>query len=453
MMNRTSIHGQWSSRLTFILAATGSAVGLGNIWKFPYMVGENGGGAFVLIYLLCVAAIGIPIMIAEIMVGRRGRQNPMDSMRLLAEDDQRNPAWQWVGLIGVIAGVLILSYYSVIAGWALAYVFRAGSGQLAGADADSARALFTDLVSNPEALLAWHTVIMATVVLVTSRGVEGGLEKAAQWLMPALFALLLVMVGYGISAGAFEEAMVFLFQPDFSKIDGAAVLAAMGQAFFSMSLGMGAIMIYGSYLPQDASIPRSATMIAISDTGVALLAGLAIFPVVFLYNLEPGEGPGLIFMTLPIAFGQMTGGTIFATLFFLLLVVAALTSAVSLIEPSVAFLVERLGMTRVAATACSGIVIWFIGLGTVLSFNVAADWTLWGKTFFDLLDFTTANIMLPLGGVAIAIFAAWIVSAQASGDELSQDAEWVHRIWRILCRYVAPVAVLLVFLNLVGVFA
>ncbi|MEA3410534.1 MAG: sodium-dependent transporter [Pseudomonadota bacterium] len=448
--NRTSIHGEWSNRLAFILAATGSAVGLGNIWKFPYVAGENGGGAFVLVYLICVAVIGIPIMISEVMLGRRGRQSPINTMRTLANDEGRSRHWSLLGWMGVLAGLLILSYYSVIAGWCLSYVFRSAAGVFTGADASYAGAVFDGLVGDPERLLGWHTLFIVISMIVVARGVTSGIERAVRFLMPALFVLLILLVGYAMSQGEFMQGVAFLFEPDFSKLDAEAILTAMGQAFFSLSLGMGAIMIYGSYLPQDAAISGTSIIVALSDTAVALVAGLAIFPLVFAHGLEPAQGPGLIFRILPIAFGQMPGGVLFGTLFFVLLVFAAWTSAISLIEPAVTWFVENHGLTRVHATVIGGIVTWALGLGTVFSFNIWSDFTVFGKNYFEVLDYLTANIMLPLGGLLIAVFAAWLMRESASRDELALDTR-VYRIWQFLLRYVTPVGVTLVFLNAIGV--
>ncbi len=449
MAERQSLHGEWSTRWAFILAATGSAVGLGNIWKFPYITGENGGGAFVLVYLLCIAAVGIPIMIAEILLGRLGRRSPINTMRYLAQEARANPRWQYLGWLGVLAGFLILSYYSVIAGWALAYVFRVGLGMFAGADAARVQAAFDELLASPEVLLAWHTIFMLMTMLVVARGVRSGLEAAVRFLMPLLFVLLAVMVGYAMSTGAFMEGVRFLFEPDFSKLSGTSVLVAMGHAFFTLSLGMGAIMIYGSYLPRDASIAKATFWIAGADTLVALMAGLAIFPIVFANGMEPGAGPGLIFVTLPLAFGNMPAGTLFGTLFFVLLVFAAWSSAISLIEPAVTHLVEDHGHSRTSACLWAGLATWLLGIGTVLSFNWGAEWTLFGKTFFDLLDFLTANVMLPLGGLFIAIFAGWLLPRRHSERELGDGLG--YRLWRFAVRYVSPLAVFIVFLRSIEV--
>ncbi len=448
---RKSVHGEWSSRGVFVLAATGSAVGLGNIWKFPYITGENGGGAFVLVYLLCIACIGVPIMMAEVLIGRRGRQSPINTMLALAREARHSRHWRYLGWAGVVAGFLILSYYSVIAGWVLSYVMNTASGTFTGASADEVEAVFNDLLASPGTLLFWHTLFMVMTVAVVARGVRRGLEQAVRFLMPALFILLLVMVGYALSTGYFVLGLEFLFNPDFSKLSGDSVLVAMGHAFFTLSLGMGAIMIYGSYMPEKVSIARTTFMIAGADTLVALLAGMAIFPLVFANGLEPGAGPGLIFVTLPIAFGQMPGGTFFGTLFFILVVFAAWTSSISLVEPAITWLVESRGFTRGKAAVGVGVVTWFMGIGTVLSFNLWSDYTLFDKTFFDLIDYLAANIMLPLGGLFIALFAGWVMAKKDSQDELQMDDTFSYRLWRFLIRYVTPLGVIVVFLRAIGV--
>jgi len=447
----------WSSRWLFVLAAAGSAVGLGNIWKFPYITGENGGGAFVLVYLACVALVGLPVMMSEILIGRRGRESPINTMRHLTREEQSPRLWVLLGWSGVLAGFLILSYYSVIAGWALAYVFRMASGVLQAVDSVTVKKVFGELVSDPEKLLAWHTVFMVMTMIVVARGVRHGLESAVRFLMPMLLVLLLVLDGYALNSGHFSEAVKFLFRPDFSKLTGGAVLTAMGHAFFTLSLGMGAIMMYGSYLPKNASITTTSVTISLADTGVALLAGLAIFPIVFSFpELEPGAGPGLIFQTLPLAFAQMPGGQFFGTLFFVLIVVAAWTSSISLVEPAVAWLVENHGMTRIMASVWVGVSTWLLGIGTILSFSSwAFEFDFLGTTksngLFDIFDILTANIMLPLGGLFIAIFAGWMMKVRHSRDELAIGRESGYQVWLFLIRFVAPVLVFIVILNLFGV--
>ncbi len=449
---KKSIHGEWSSRFAFILAATGSAVGLGNIWKFPYITGENGGGAFVIVYLLCIAAIGIPIMMAETMMGRRGRQSPINTLQTLTEEAGANSKWHYLGWLGVIAGFLILSYYSVIAGWSMAYVTKAFIGSFSGESAATINAMFSDLQASPVEQTIWHTIFIVATMAIVARGVKGGLEKAVSFLMPSLFFILILLVAYAMTTGAYVQGLEFLFKPDFSELTADSVLTAMGHAFFTLSLGMGAIMVYGSYLPKDISIAKTSMMIAGADTVVALLAGIAIFPIVFANGLDVGSGPGLIFQTLPIAFGSMTGGWLFGLLFFLLLVFAALSSAISLIEPAVAWCVERYDIERKNACIIMGFITWLFGMGTVLSFNEWSDVTLFGANFFEALDYLTANIMLPLGGFFIAIFAGRVMLAKHAQEELDIENNTLFSIWKFLISYVAPAAVFIVFLNVLGVF-
>jgi len=447
-----SIHGEWSSRFAFILAATGSAVGLGNIWKFPYITGENGGGAFVIVYLICVAAIGIPIMIAETMMGRRGRQSPINTLKTLTEEAGGHTNWHYLGWLGVVAGFLILSYYSVIAGWSMAYVVKAFTGSFSGENATQISSLFSDLQASPIQQTFWHTLFMVATMSVVARGVKGGLEKAVRFLMPGLFILLMLLVAYAMTTGAYMQGIEFLFKPDFSELTAASVLTAMGHAFFTLSLGMGAIMVYGSYLPKNISIAKTAIMIAGADTVVALLAGIAIFPIVFSNGLEAGSGPGLIFETLPIAFGSMAGGWLFGILFFVLLVFAALSSAISLIEPAVAWCVEHYDVERKHACIGMGFVTWLLGMGTVFSFNVWSNVTLFGANFFEVLDYLTANLMLPLGGLFIALFAGRVMLVKDSKEELDIENDALYDVWKFLVSYVAPAAVFIVFLNVLGVF-
>ncbi|NOQ65081.1 MAG: sodium-dependent transporter [Methyloprofundus sp.] len=449
--NPPPIHEQWSSRFAFILAATGSAVGLGNIWKFPYITGENGGGAFVMVYLLCIVLIGVPIMMAETMMGRRGRQNPINTLKTLAAEAGASANWQYLGWLGVIAGFLILSFYSVIAGWSMAYVAKAFTGSFSGESAGVISQLFADLKASPKEQAFWHTVFIIATMSIVARGVSGGLEKSVRFLMPSLFFLLMLLVAYAMTTGSYMQGLEFLFKPDFSELTGAAVLTAMGHAFFTLSLGMGAIMVYGSYLPKDISIAKTAMIIAGADTAVALLAGMAIFPIVFANDLAVGSGPGLIFETLPIAFGNMTGGWLFGLLFFVLLVFAALSSAISLIEPAVAWCIERFNVSRKKASVIMGALVWVLGMGTVLSFNEWSEVTIFGANFFEAIDYLTANIMLPLGGFFIALFAGRVMLAKHSQDELEINNQ-LFSVWKFLVSYVAPAAVFIVFLNVLGVF-
>jgi NSS family neurotransmitter:Na+ symporter len=459
----------WSSRAVFIMATVGSAVGLGNIWKFPYITGEYGGGAFVVVYLLCIALIGVPIMMAEILLGRRGRASPIVTMKTLSREQGASSAWSLVGYAGVVAGFLILSFYSVIAGWALAYVFQTASGGLNGVDSAAAESLFGDLIGSPGQLLVWHSVFMLMTIAVVARGVRHGLERAVTILMPALFVMLLIMVGYAWVEGDFARGFAFLFNTDFSKVfqlctgspdnlqcqfTGEPLLVAMGHAFFTLSLGMGAIMAYGAYVPDRASITGATITIAAADTVVALLAGLAIFPIVFASGLEPGAGPGLIFQTLPIAFGSMPGGQWFGTVFFVLLVFAAWSSSISLVEPAVAWLVEARRWRRPTAAVVIGAFAWILGIGSVLSFNLwsGEEYQLFGRTLFDLKDFVASNIMLPLGGLLIALFVGYGAGRQMALQELAISRQHLFDAWWRVIRYVSPVGITIVFLNSVGVF-
>ena len=445
---RQSLHGHWSSRMAFVLAVTGSAVGLGNIWKFPYIAGQNGGGAFVLVYLVCVVVIGMPVMMSEILIGRRGRRNPVATMELLGKEEGHSGKWRLVGSMGVLAGILILSYYSVIAGWTLAYIVKSASGVFAGASADAVGAEFSNFVGDWRLIGLCHTVFMALAVFVVARGVERGLEQAVRFMVPALLFLMIVLLVYSMNSGYFGEGVAFMFTPDFDKLTWNSVLAALGQAFFTLSIGMGAIMAYGAYLPEETSITGASASVVIADTSIAILAGLAIFPLVFANNLDPADGPGLVFYTLPLAFGQMPGGVFFSTIFFVLLAFAAWTSAIGLMEPAVAWIVERFSKTRAQATVMIGLTIWFIGLGSVLSFNVLSDVTFLAGTIFDNVDYLTSNIMLPLGGLLIVLFAGWVMARNSTSDELHSSGI-LFKFWRVLARFVAPIGILLVLINAV----
>ena len=448
-MEETSINKRemWSNRWLFVLAAAGSAVGLGNIWKFPYIAGENGGGAFVLIYLACIALVGIPIMMAEVLVGRAGRASPIVSMQRLSEQASASRNWKLVGWLGVIAGFLILSYYAVIAGWALNYVWISGVGSLTGISAERAETIFNDFLSSPWELLFWHSLFMVFTISIVARGIGRGLEIAVRWFMPLLFILLVTLLIYGFQSGGFDQAFDFMFDFKFDVISTETWLIALGQAFFTLSLGMGAMMAYGSYVPSGANIGSTVLTIALLDSFVAIASGLAIFPIVFANGLEPGQGPGLMFVTVPLAFGQMTFGSLFGTLFFLLVSFAAITSAISLTEPAISYLVEKYNASRVRVAISLGVFCWMLGIGTVLSFNLWAEMTVLGKTFFDAVDYLSQNIMLPLGGLLIAFFAAWRIPGTIISEQLNtNDARWLI-FWKLLAGVIAPLAVALVFLN------
>ena len=442
----SKMHGHWSSRMGFIIAAVGSAVGLGNIWKFPYMVGQSGGAAFVLVYLGCIALIGLPIIVAEWLIGRRGQKNPVNTMAELARKNGRGRGWALVGIGGTLAAFLILSFYSIIGGWALSYLAEAGAGTFTGIGKDAARSLFSGLLANAGRLLAWHSAFMLLTVGVVAMGVSGGLERATKLLMPALGVILLVMVGYGMTTGSFGAAVEYLFTPDWSKLDSTVVLAALGHAFFTLSLGMGVMIAYGSYLGQDINLIHAAGTVAVADTTIALCAGLAIFPIVFANGLDPAAGPGLVFVTLPLAFGSISGGMILGVMFFALLIFAALTSSISLLEPVVELLEERTPMGRVAATVVAGLAVWALGIAALLSFNEWSGVLIFGQNIFDLLDKLTSKFLLPLCGLGAIVFVAWRLDRDSVRKDLGLGATG-FRVWNFVARYVAPVGVLVVFWN------
>ena len=442
-----SRHGMWSSRWLFVLAAAGSAVGLGNIWKFPYITGENGGGAFVLVYLVCVAVVGIPIMMAEVLIGREGRQSPINTMRFLTQQHHRKPTWVMIGWMGVLAGFLILSYYAVIAGWAIYYFLRMADGTFDGVTAEFANQAFNEFLADPWQLLLWHTLFMGLTVFIVGRGVIRGLESAIRWFMPLLFLLLFVLIGYSVTSGGFAQGVDFMFRFEWESITGEAFLIAMGQAFFTLSLGMGAIMAYGAYVPSSASITSTVIVIAVLDTVVAIAAGLAIFPIVFANGLEPGQGPGLMFVTVPLAFGQLPLGAVFGAVFFLLVSFAAITSAISLTEPALAYLVEQYNAKRSRVAITLGAFCWLLGIGTVLSFNEWSDVHVVGDlTVFAFIDYLSQNIMLPLGGLFIALFAAYALPKAVVESQLGLRSRVSGVVWRFLGGVVAPLGVLAVFL-------
>lgn len=450
--DQVSGHGMWSSKMAFILAATGSAVGLGNIWRFPYVTAENGGGAFVLIYLLCIAVIGIPLLMSEILVGRAGRHSPINSLKMLAQRSQRSWRWMFVGVLGALIGWMILSFYSMVAGWTLAYSWHyLGEIFTSTPAALDPEGKFNGLLASPGELTLWLTIFISLSLGIVALGVEKGLERAVRILMPMLFALLLIMVGYGMSTGFFQETVSYLFTPDFSKVNGETILQALGQAFFSLSLGMTGIMAYGAYVPRDVPIGKTATTIALADTGVAVLAGLAIFPIVFANGLTTSDGPGLIFVTLPYAFADMSYGTFFGFGFFLLLAVAAWTSAISLMEPAVAYLSETKRFTRVTAALAVGAATWVLALGSVFSMNIWSEYTLFGRNFQELIEYFSSNLLLPLGGLATGVFVGWALSRVVTREQLSEMSEGTYQTWRFLIRYVAPILVFVVFLSAAGV--
>ena len=458
--------------MLFIFAATGSAVGLGNIWKFPWMTAESGGGAFVLIYILSVIFLALPIMCAEILIGKRGKQNPVNTLRTLSteasyytrdetdlslnrtvkvkkqfENNDLFSNWELVGWMGIAAGVLILSFYSVIAGWTLSYIIKSITGSFVLITATGSTAKFEAFISDPEKLILWHTLFMILTCYIVSKGIKSGIEKAIKFLMPGLFILLIGLAAHASTLSGFSDAMSYLFVADFDKINNTVILSAMSMAFFSLSIGMGSLMVYGSYLPEDTSIFQVSSAVAFSDTLVAILAGIIIFPIVFTYDLDPNSaGPGLIFQTLPIAFGAMDFGTLIATLFFILLFFAAITSSISLIEPAITFVVEKFSLSRVYATNILGVFTWTLGILTVLSFNELSSFKVFGMTIFDNIDYLTSKIMLPLGGLLMALFAGFIMKRAIVISELNSNTILAN-IWFILLKIFSPILLIIIFVN------
>ena len=435
-------HGAWIGKWTFILAATGSAVGLGNIWGFPYKAGTNGGGAFVLIYLGCILIIGLPIMISEIIIGRKAGNSPINAMKNVALESKKSSMWQVVGWSGIFAGILILSFYSVIAGICLNYIFisATSSGTISSPDQ------FSSVISSPVNLIIWHTIFMVMTALIVSAGIKDGIGRMVKILMPMLGFLMIFMVIYSMINGDFTKAFSFLFAPDFSDVTSDTLLQAMGQAFFSLSLGMGSIMAYGAYMPKDQQVVSSSFTVASLDTLIAMLAGLAIFPIIFAFNLEPNSGPGLVFVSMLSAFNQMQFGQFIGPLFFILLSVAALSSSISLLEPGVAYLSEEGILSRKRSAEIISFFIWILGIGSALSFNIWSDVEIvLGKNFLDSMDFIANQILLPLGGMLIAIFVGWFMKESLIKDEIGHINNALYLLWRLFVKFVAPLCVGYIF--------
>ncbi len=446
-IQQKGMHGAWASRWTFIMAATGSAVGLGNMWKFPYVAGSNGGGAFVLVYLGCILLIGVPVMMAEVLIGRQGRQSPVNSMRDVVNESGAHSRWRHVGWVGVAAGMLILSFYAVIAGWALAYIFEAASGELVGINGDTAGAIFGNLLADPSRLIFWQSVFMLLCIGVVVGGVKKGLGVAVEILMPLLFIMLLLLLGFSFFKGDFAAAWNFLFNFNVELLTWRGVLEAMGQAFFTLSIGMGAIMAYGAYMPQNANIGKTILIVAFFDSSVAIISGLIIFSIVFATpGIEPSAGPGLMFISLPVAFGSMPGGLLIGAVFFVLVSIAAWSSAISLLEPCVAWLMEAKHIGRTKANFVIAGTAWVLGLGSVFSFNIWAEYKIAGFTFFDFLDFLTANIMLPISGLLITLFVGFVIKREVIDFEMLGTSERVMQLWQLTIKYIAPFAIGLVFI-------
>lgn len=447
-MGHAQTQHRWSNQIGFILATTGAAVGLGNIWKFAYMAGNNGGSAFVLIYLICVVCVGIPLMMGEMTLGRLGRSDAITSLQYLAKQYKTHPAWRYLGWLGALTLLFVLSFYSVVAGWSLFYVVKSSTNQLTQLSAPQLQTLWHQLLNSPLTLLSYHALFMLMTVSVVARGVQKGLEKAARMMMPALFAILIILVCYATSTPGFSKGLHFLFHFDLSKITPSIAISALGHAFFTLAVGAGCILVYGAYLPDHARIGRTVMVITVLDVSVAILSGLAIFPLVFTYHLAPTSGPGLMFETLPIAFAQMGGGRWFGSLFFILLLFAAWTSSISLVEPWVALLVERFRLKRPTACWLIGSVAWVLGFATVLSFNQWAHFKPFlNRGLFDLITDTTTNIMLPLGGLGFAWFVAHHIPHSALKQALSFKRSAYFKLWYFGIRYTVPIGIVLILIE------
>ena len=438
----------WSSRLNFILAATGAAVGLGAIWRFPYIAGKNGGSAFVLVTILAILLIGIPIMIGEILLGRLGRVNPITTMKKLAMQNHKSPLWQFLGWWGALALLLVLSFYSVVAGWSIAYIFKLWTGQLQSLDQLQIISLWNDFLANPWELLMWHSIFMCLTMWVVTKGIQNGLEQASKIMMPGLFIVLIILTIYNAIIGDFAQAINFLFAPDFSKLNHSVLIDALGQAFFSLAIGAGCMLTYGCYVPQNTKIIHNVFLISTLIIIVSVLSGLTIFPLVFAYSLPPESGPELMFYVLPIAFNSMPMGTLFGGLFFLMLLFAAWTSSISMAEPQVMLLIEHLKISRLKAAIMVGGISWILGGLSLLSFNILKDVQLFGTwDIFSAISNFATNIILPTGALGFAIFAGWALKAQDAKTGLNITSHTIFNLWRFTIRYISPLGILLIFLS------
>lgn len=447
VLNRFQSRGHWATKLGFVLAAAGSAIGLGNIWRFPYKAGQYGGGAFVLAYIISVIIIGIPIMIAEFIIGRSAQKNPVGAFKKL----RRSRFWPLVGWLGVLSGFTILSYYSVVGGWILKYIwesifhfFQQGTAEVT----------FNGFLSNPMEQVFWHALFMLITVLIVLGGITSGIEKWSKLLMPSLLFILFVLMVNSLMYPGAGEGIRFILKPDFSKLTRAGILEALGHAFFSLSLGMGAMLTYGSYLDKETNISSSALEIVVLNTIYALMAGLTIFPIVFTYHVDPQVGPGLFFVTLPEVFARMPAGQVVAIFFFILVAFAAITSAISLLEVVVSFFIDELNWSRKKADFVMGVVIFLMGIPSALSWSGLKSFTIFGnRDIFDSLDFLATNYMLPIGGFFIAIFAGWILTHGEKEAEIKRIENTFHfyDIWHFLVKYISPLAVLIIILQKTGI--
>ncbi len=418
----------WGSRFGFIMAAVGSSVGLGNFWRFPYTAGENGGGAFILIYLLCVVAIGLPVLMGEYALGRKAGMSSVEGIQSLARNAGKSENWGVIGWVGVFASTFIVSFYIVISAWILAFVLQALGGSFEGITPEQSGQNFGETISNRGNIMGLLLVFLIANAVIVGRGVKGGIEKAATILMPAFFIMLLGVVAFAVTTGDFKQSVSFLLVPDWSAVNFSTFLAALGQACFSLSVGSVLMVTYGSYLSRDTNIPRSSCIVAGADTMVAIIAGFAIFPIVFQAGLDPAGGPGLFFVSLPVAFGSIPGGNIIAMVFFSLALFAAFTSSISLYEVSVSWLEERHGVHRMGASMGMAFILFVVGVAYIYSGD-----------YLDFVDFLTGNILLPLGALFIAIFIGWVLPKLDMLEEIEDQK--LHAVWYTALRWFVPVFV------------
>ncbi len=445
MPTSSTVRDSFGSKFGIIAAAAGSAVGLGNIWKFPYVAGENGGGAFMLIYLFFVFLIGVPVMMSEFAIGRKGQRNAYGSFSLIAPDTR----WNLIGFMGVVAAFFILAFYSAVAGWTLEYIVHSVTHRFAGQTPSDLEATFSGFIANPIRPVIWQLVFMVLTALIVLAGIKKGIEKYTKLLMPLLLLLIVLLCVRSVTLEGGKDGLAFLFKPDFSKVTGKTILYALGQAFFSLSLGMGALITYSSYFGKKENLAVTAVEVAISDSVIAILAGVMIFPAVFAFGIAPSSGPSLVFITLPGIFQQMPGGDFFGAIFFVLLAVAALTSTISLLEVVVAFFSEELNITRRKATVIATIAISALGVFASMSFGPLKDFTLFGKSIFDLLDYTASNVLLPLGGLLIVLFVGWFAGKRIARQELSNEGTLKLRYFstfNVIVKFIAPVAIAAIFI-------
>ena len=438
---------RWSSRWAFILAATGAAVGLGNIWRFPYLAGSNGGSAFLLIYLICIILFGLPILAAEIIIGRHTRNNPVNALQAIATEHNTSQKWQLLGWWGVIGLVLILSFYSVVSGWSIAYFIKSISGNFKNITADQAGQIWGDFLNQPLSLLGWHTVFMTITISIVMRGVNKGLEKTTNFMMPLLYLILISLVIFSCSTGAPKQAMKFLFTFNLHQITPGIIIAALGHAFFTLAVGAGAMLTYGAYAPKNINIMSSILVVAILDVLVAILAGMAIFPIVFAYHLAPTSGPGLMFVTLPVSFAHMHFGSLVSAGFFLLLFFASLTSSINLAEPIVITLQTKLQLPRKTASTIAGGSAWLLGIFSLLSFNIWQNVKFLNQNLFELISNAATDIFLPIGGLGFAIVAGYVLKKKITEEELQSSGKCIYTLWRTLIRYLVPCGIGVIFIH------